>query len=486
MNCPPDAGAGTVLPRNPDRGLTERGIRHSLKELLMKDVLIITWHGIHELDIFPGLPDTGGQNIYVQNMAEKIHDQYECRVTILNRGGFVHPYTERMREGSLKDPERELYVLHVNDGVDAFLRKEFLTGALIQEGARRTVQQLSREYRPDLIISHFWDGGLMGLFLCDHFGKVPHVWVPHEPVGMKKAPMDAIDYDRHSIFLREHYEERIVARADLIGSTSKLVEEDIERCYNGNVADKLIDIYPGVDTRRFTPLDDDCLPGQSIREDAEFLALPESLFERPHICEFGRTDSLKDKDKAVEVFAKVAKEIEDLDMFLNVDEKMEPEIAERIDEIIRKNGLQKRVHVFSPEQLPQTGRGSHIFPDLLKTSRVFLTMSVMEGFGMAACEAAACGVPVVGTDQIPVVTDILEPAGGGKVVPAKDVDVTAEAVLDILRKDEDDYCAMQKRAYNAVIPRFAWDTIMKGMFEQMEDKGIRLRLKPKQNGNGAA
>ena len=72
----------------------------------MQDVLLITWHGIHELDIFPGLPDTGGQNIYVQNMAQQIHDSLGCRVTVLNRGGFVHPYTERMREGMTKDPDR--------------------------------------------------------------------------------------------------------------------------------------------------------------------------------------------------------------------------------------------------------------------------------------------------------------------------------------------------------------------------------------------
>lgn len=57
-------------------------------------------------------------------------------------------------------------------------------------------------------------------------------------------------------------------------------------------------------------------------------------------------------------------------------------------------GLRERVHIFSPQDLPQTGNGSEILPSLLKTARVFLTMSVMEGFGMAACEAAACGVPV--------------------------------------------------------------------------------------------
>jgi len=175
----------------------------------MRDVLLITWHGIHELDIFPGLPDTGGQNIYVANMAEQIHDLYGCRVTILNRGGFVHPYTERMREGTVKDPQRELYVMHVGDSIKAFVRKEFLTGALIEQAADAVLTQFPKDYKPDLIISHFWDGGLMGTHLCKAFPEAVHVWVPHEPVGMKKAPLSIDEQEQHGIFIRERYEERV-------------------------------------------------------------------------------------------------------------------------------------------------------------------------------------------------------------------------------------------------------------------------------------
>lgn len=448
----------------------------------MRDILLITWHGIHELDIFPGLPDTGGQNIYVQNMAEKIHDQYECRVIILNRGGFVHPYTERMREGMMKDPERELYVLHVTDGVRDFVRKEYLTGALIEAGAENAMTQFPHDFRPELMISHFWDGGLMGCFLKERFGEnLPHIWVPHEPIGMKKAPMDPSDYEKHSIFLREHYEERIVREVELIGSTSKLVEMDLEKSYDADIREKIINIYPGVDVERFVPLDKPNLPGKAIREDAEFLNLSEKLFEKTHICEFGRSDSLKDKDKAVEVFAEVAKEVDDLVMFLNLDEKLEPKIAERIHGTIEKNNLQERVHIFSPEDLPQSGRGSHILPDVLKSARVFLTMSVMEGFGMAACEAAASAVPVVGTDCIPVLTDEIEPAGGGTSVPAKDVRAAADAVLEILRLDDDSYNEMSEKAYRAVIPKYTWDSIIEGMFVQIDEKGMQVSLKPRKD-----
>lgn len=441
-------------------------------EKKLEEVLLITWHGIHELDIFPGLPDTGGQNIYVQNMAEMMHDQYGCRVTILNRGGFTHPYTERMREGYSKDPERELYVLHVADDVPSFLRKEYLTGALIEQASENVLKQLPKDYSPDLIISHFWDGGLMALFLKRTFKDTPHVWVPHEPVGMKMSPLPDTHHERHSIPSRERYERLIVGQCEAIGSTSKLVNEDLLNSYGPEIEKRIIDIFPGVNTERFCPLAEP-LDGSRIRHHAEFLNLPEEVFSMPHICEFGRSDSLKDKDKAVEAFALVAREVDQLVMFLNLDEKMEPAIGERIRRIIASEEIEDRVFILSPEQLPQSGNGSDIMPDLLKTAHLFITMSVMEGFGMAACEAAACRVPVVGTDQIPVVTDIIEPGGGGRVVAGRDVQGAATAIIDIISMEQKAYDSLCEKAYNSVIPRYRWDTIIENMFKELESLGLK-------------
>jgi len=454
----------------------------------MKDVFLITWHGIHELDIFPGLPDTGGQNIYVQNMAQQIHDACGCRVVILNRGGFTHPYTERMREGMSKDPDRELYVLHVADDVKAVLSALSIRGAggvghsmgahvLAQCAAvEPTLHQLPQGFDPELIISHFWDGGLLGDYLCRHFPEALHVWVPHEPVGMKKSPLTHEELETHSIFIRERYEERVLDRAHLIGSTSKLVQQDLQLAHGRDWTKKLIDVYPGVNTDRFSPMDADSLTGQQAKDHGEFLGLPAELFQRPHICEFGRSDSLKDKDKAVEAFAIVAKREPEITMFLNLDEKMEPEIAERIHGIIRRERLGDRVHIFSPRELPQSGAGSEILPDVMRTARCFLTMSIMEGFGMAACEAAACGIPVVGTDAIPVVTDIIAPAGGGTVVPSKDVEAAADAVLAYVRMPDADWHAAARKAHDSVIPRYTWKQIVDDMFDQIRAKGYSLSI----------
>lgn len=227
----------------------------------------------------------------------------------------------------------------------------------------------------------------MGNLLHQHFPKAMHIWVPHEPVGIKMAPLPPDHYDRHSIELRDFCERRVM-------------------------------------------------------------------------------------EKAVEAFVEVCRSRDDVVLFTNIDAFMEPGIAEKVALLVETNKIRDRVFVLSPAQLPQSGKGKNILPDLMRTARVFLTMSEMEGFGMAACEAAASGVPVVGTDQIPVLTDIIAPAGGGKVVEAGDASTAARAILDILAMNESDYRDLCTKAYESVIPRFTWRSITETMFNQVESKGF--------------
>jgi len=257
------------------------------------------------------------------------------------------------------------------------------------------------------------------------------------------------------------------------------VWDDLQNAHNKDWRSKLINIYPGVDTERFHPLpkDDANISGRHAREHSEFLNLPIELFLKPHICEFGRSDVLKDKDQAVAAFALVAKEEPDINMFMNLDEGMEPGIAERVHKIIDDNNLKDRIHIFSPKDLPQNGVGSKILPNIIKTSKAFISMSVMEGFGMAACEAAASGVPVIGTEQIPVVTDVIAPNGGGTVVPGKDVRAAADAILMYLRMEEDDWQAVADKAHGSVVPAYTWPHIIREMFAQFEQHGINLTPK---------
>ena len=89
-----------------------------------KHILMITNHGIHQWDVVPGLPDTGGQNLFV-NMFTETLASLGFRVTIVNRGGYAHPVTREMQLGLRADRRADVVrgqsdVLGLGNGRDLF------------------------------------------------------------------------------------------------------------------------------------------------------------------------------------------------------------------------------------------------------------------------------------------------------------------------------------------------------------------------------
>ncbi len=72
---------------------------------------------------------------------------------------------------------------------------------------------------------------------------------------------------------------------------------------------------------------------------------------------------------------------------------------------------------------------------LMKTCDVFVLSSVMEGLGTSLLDAMACARPIVGTNAggIP---EVVVDGETGHVVPPRDADALAEALIDLLRDDE--------------------------------------------------
>jgi len=87
-----------------------------------KHILMITNHGIHQWKVISGLPDTGGQNVYVNQLTDVLAD-FGFKITIANRGGYPHPQTGEMRKGlHYKDGSRR--IVYLEDGTSEFVRKE--------------------------------------------------------------------------------------------------------------------------------------------------------------------------------------------------------------------------------------------------------------------------------------------------------------------------------------------------------------------------
>lgn len=53
-------------------------------------ILMITNHGMHQWQVVPGLPDTGGQNVFVNEFSQALAN-LGFEITIVNRGGYPDP-----------------------------------------------------------------------------------------------------------------------------------------------------------------------------------------------------------------------------------------------------------------------------------------------------------------------------------------------------------------------------------------------------------
>jgi len=73
---------------------------------------MITNHGIHQWQVIPGLPDTGGQNVFVNQFTEALA-KLGFRITIVNRGGYSHPVTGEPQRGLCYQDENQRIQLDI-------------------------------------------------------------------------------------------------------------------------------------------------------------------------------------------------------------------------------------------------------------------------------------------------------------------------------------------------------------------------------------
>lgn len=435
-------------------------------------VLMITNHGVHEWTVVPGLPDTGGQNVYVNQFTAALVDQ-GYRVTIVNRGGYPHPVTGVPQTGVVVHPSGRARIVYIEDGTPAFVRKEDMNEqipALVADLHRRLAAEPDGY---DLIVSHYWDAGKIGAGLRDLSGRdVPHVWIPHSLGALKKRNMDPSTWEGLRIDERIAHERELIGRIDAAVATSTAIRDTFVSDYG---YEPRYFLPPCVDTMRYHPrLPSDC---ESIWD---FLAArsPHTAGElrgRPIVTEISRTDHTKRKDVLIRAFARVRERVPGALLVVALDERA-GDVYDQALRLVQDLGLDDDVIALGSvwEQLPC----------LYAVSTVYCTPSVMEGFGMSAQEAAATAVPVVASDLVPFAREyLLGPApesvsrdgesgpgilvgDGTIVVPADDVEGFAEAMAMLLA-DTERRAAMGRAALAITVPYFTWEARTRDLLEDL-------------------
>lgn len=422
-------------------------------------IVMVTNHGMHEWLVDAGLPDTGGQNLYVNQLSSTLR-KLGFRITVFNRGGYKHPKSGALRRGTHYRNEQER-LIYLEDSRREFVRKEDMFVHLDELG-EDLARHLRESPEPVLVVSHYWDGAAVADRAISRLGvTIPHVWIPHSLGALKREGTSPERYDELRLDERISLEDSLLQRVSLVGATSEATRRTLAEEHG--VRESLF-LPPCVEQERFNR--------ESARKDRSALELlseatglsGEAVGSSRIITEVSRTDRTKRKDILIEAFARVHRKLPETLLAVTIDSGA-GELYRELTALIRDRSLTGRVAVL--------GSIWEYLPSLYGMTSVYCTPSIMEGFGMSIQEAAACGAPAVASRRVPFAVEYLrgerwevmslgeeevEVGEGAVVVPADSVSATAEA-LELLLTDETLRASMAEAAYRITIPRFTWEGV---------------------------
>lgn len=327
-----------------------------------------------------GAADTGGQVVYVLELAKKL----------AQLGFEVDIWTRRFEDQPAMDVVNDrVRVLRVPCGGRNFLGKEHLVHHLGEwaEHALRFIQRHGLKYQ--FFNSHYWDAGVATQRLAEAL-DVPHVHTPHSLGLWKKQlmerdfPADAAALERKYNFTQRINEETLLYRTcdEVIATTPDQLDMIVKDC--GAPAEQVHMIPPGYDDNRFFPVS--AATRQAIRARLGF--------EGKVVLAIGRLARNKGYDLLLDAFSVVAPRIPDAVLHLAAGGSEQNANEQRILAELQAQavalGLSGRVKF--------TGFVADAdLADHYRAADAFVLSSRYEPFGMTAIEAMACGTPTVVT-----------------------------------------------------------------------------------------
>jgi D-inositol-3-phosphate glycosyltransferase len=359
-------------------------------------VAVITVHGCPLRQA--GSKDSGGMNIYILEMAK-------C---LAARGVQVDVFT---RHHDPLDPQVVMLapgarLIHLPAGAPS-LDKSGVYELLPSFTTQMRRFCISNRLNYDLVSSHYWLSGLVGMRLASEWG-VPHTTSFHTMAEMKRRGRP----EEMEVTQRYGSETEIACSADSI-----VVWTDDEKQAIVNFCDitpeKVSVIPPGVDLSRFRPM--------SQQQSRDYLGYGEGK----NILFVGRLEPLKGLD----ILFRAVASLENIgDITLNIVGGDENSLEKaRLQELAGRMKLTDSIRFIgsvSQDELPVH----------YNAADVCVLPSHYESFGLAALEAAACGRPVVAS-EVGGLPTIVKSGSTGFLVPPKHSDVMAERLCELLGDD---------------------------------------------------
>jgi sucrose-phosphate synthase len=403
--------------------------------------------------------DTGGQTTYVLELVRALaSSSLVDRVEVLTRQIFDKRIsvdygqpTELIGSGAL--------IRRIPFGPRRYVRKEHLWPYL-DHLADRLCRQLQAQSRlPNWIHAHYADAGYVGSLVARRLG-LPLVFTGHS-LGREKrrrllaAGLDSqqID-DQYSLSTRIAAEEQALCQARFVVTSTQHELECQYARYNNFSPELATVISPGVDSALFHPFVASTESGAHPLV-GSFLRDP----ERPPLLAICRADHRKNIPALLEVFARSDQLRDKHNLVLVLGcrhdlrqlEKPPREVLLQLFELIDRYDLYGLVAYpkhHTRDQIPSLYRWA------ARLGGVFVNPALTEPFGLTLLESAACGLPVVATDDGGP-KDILEHCNNGLLADVSDLGALQAAIEQSLSNAKR-WQGWRENGLKAVRANYSW------------------------------
>ncbi|MDD2881996.1 MAG: HAD family hydrolase [Rhodoferax sp.] len=416
-------------------------------------IVLISVHGLirgHDLELGRDA-DTGGQTKYVVELARALGERADVEQVVLLTRRVVDSQVSADYAEVLEPLSGKASIVRIECGEEKYLRKEMLWDSLENFSDNVLAYLKSQPRMPDVIHSHYADAGYVGSRLSHQLG-IPLVHTGHSLGRNKRQQLLASGIKRSEIESTYHISRRIEAEETTLGTAVRVItstQQEIEQqygLYDFYQPERMRVVPPGTDLTQFFPPVGDEKKSPIALELKRYLSQP----NKPMILALSRPDPKKNIVALIEAYGAspalqeaanlviVAGNRDDIQEMENVAKTVLTEILLAIDKYdlygkvaYPKHHKQEEVAVLY--RLAAVSRG------------VFCNPALTEPFGLTLIEAAACGLPIVATeDGGPI--DIIGNCHNGHLINPLDKEAMTATLLQTLS----DQTAWRRLARNGV------------------------------------
>jgi mannosylfructose-phosphate synthase len=341
----------------------------------MKNLLMLSLHGYVAADPELGKPDTGGQVVYVLELANRF-SRLGVKVDLVTRGFEGQPEYDMVNEN--------FRVWRIPFGGEKFIRKEDMHDHLGKFVTNFLSLIRNKGITYDIVYSHYWDAGWAGQKIAEEI-NVPHVHTPHSLGWWKKHNMGQ-QIDEMTMDKEYRFEERIKKEFFVFQMCNHVVattdpQFELLTAKYDVLPRRITVIPPGMDENRYSPV---------RMEDKR--KLQERLgFGKNDVLVVGRMAENKGHDLLIKSMPTLLKLVPDARLVAAIGSDESQQDIDGVDEL-KKIAVKLKVedHIFWKPYIPDEELADHY-----RAAAIFAMASRYEPFGMVAIEAMACGTPAV-------------------------------------------------------------------------------------------